>query len=75
MSVDLREIGREGRVWNYGGVAKQLKVARLPDKPVSTSMRVSHRLEQLESGDNPVYIHVIQEDGHMAWTSPVYVEV
>jgi len=35
---------------------------------------VSHRLENLKPGDNPIYMHVIQEDGHMAWTSPVYVE-
>jgi hypothetical protein len=75
VSANLKEIGRKGRSWDYGGVAKQLKVARLPNEPASSSMRVSLRLKELESGDNPVYMHVVQEDGQMAWTSPVYVEV
>ena len=75
VSVDLKEIDRSGRTWDYGGVAKQLKVARLPDKPLASTMRVSHRMENLKKGDNPIYMRVIQEDGHMAWTSPVYVEV
>jgi len=74
VSVGLKEIGRIGRTWDYGGVAKRLKVARLPDRPLSSTMMVSHRLENLKPGDNPIYMHVIQEDGHMAWTSPVYVE-
>lgn len=75
VSVDLKEIERSGRTWDYGGVARQLKVARLPDKPLLSTMRVSHRMEKLKKGDNPIYMHVVQEDGHMAWTSPVYVEV
>jgi hypothetical protein len=73
VSVDLKEIDRSGRTWDYGGVAKQLKVARLPDKPLASTMRMSHRMENLKKGDNPIYMRVIQEDGHMAWTSPVYV--
>ncbi|RKX28300.1 MAG: DUF3604 domain-containing protein [Verrucomicrobia bacterium] len=75
VSVSLKEIGRFGRTWDYGGVAKQLKVTRLPDKPLPMTMQVEHRIEDLKPGDNPIYMHVIQEDGHMAWTSPVYVEV
>jgi hypothetical protein len=30
-------------------------------------------LETLHKRDNPIYIRVTQEDGHMAWTSPVYL--
>ncbi len=75
VKIDLKEIGRKGRTWDYGGVAKRLIVARLPDRPVSTSMVLEHRLDTLKTGDNPIYLHVIQEDGHMAWTSPVYVDV
>jgi len=75
VAVDLREIDRSGRTWDYGGVAKQLKVARLPDRPLPSTMQVSHRLDKLKPGDNPIFLHVVQEDGHMAWTSPVYVEV
>jgi hypothetical protein len=30
-------------------------------------------LDDLRKGDNPVYIKVMQQDGHIAWSSPVYL--
>ena len=27
----------------------------------------------LQRGDNPLYVKVVQEDGHVAWSSPVYL--
>ena len=30
-------------------------------------------LATLRAGDTPIYIRLAQEDGHMAWTSPLYV--
>jgi len=27
----------------------------------------------LNSGDNPIYVCVVQQDGHMAWSSPIYL--
>ena len=26
-----------------------------------------------DDGDNPVYIRLTQEDGTLAWTSPIYI--
>jgi len=30
-------------------------------------------LAELGAGDNPIYVKLVQEDGHMAWSSPIYV--
>ena len=30
-------------------------------------------LHKLREGDNPIYIRVDQVDGHVAWSSPIYV--
>jgi hypothetical protein len=30
-------------------------------------------LTDLHEGLNPIYIQMIQEDGHMAWSSPIYI--
>ena len=35
--------------------------------------RNENRLDKLHTGDNPIYVRMIQEDGHLAWTSPVYL--
>ena len=31
--------------------------------------------EHMVRGDNPLYVCVVQEDGHMAWSSPIYAVV
>ncbi|GIS63365.1 MAG: DUF3604 domain-containing protein [Planctomycetaceae bacterium] len=73
--VDLARLGPRGRRWDLGGLGQQLTVCRLP--PPNGTRHVSFvfrpRPEQLHEGDNPLYVHVVQEDGHMAWSSPVYL--
>lgn len=68
--IDL--IGIEPSVWDCGGLQKKIEIYRLPDYQKSSEFSFSVPLTRLHSGDNPIYIKVTQEDGHMAWTSPVY---
>lgn len=74
-AVDLQRLGPRGRRWKLGGLGRQLSVYRLPaaDGPRDFSFLFRPRPEQLHAGDNPLSIHVVQEDGHMAWSSPIYV--
>ena len=50
-----------------------LQVYRLPDQQKSSEFSFELPLSDLKKGDNPIYIRVAQEDGHLAWSSPVYV--
>jgi hypothetical protein len=52
-----------------------LRVYRLPETKKITTMRVSHDVTGTEHAerDVPVYIRVTQEDGHQAWSSPIYL--
>jgi hypothetical protein len=59
--------------WDCGGLRKSIAVCRLPDEQPTHPFSFSLDLETLHDGDNPIFIRVAQEDGHMAWTSPVYV--
>jgi hypothetical protein len=38
-------------------------------------MRITHDVTDTRAarGDIPVYIRVTQEDGHQAWSSPIYL--
>ncbi len=36
-------------------------------------MRFSRRIALRETGDNPLFIRLTQEDGTLAWTSPIYL--
>jgi len=72
VDVPIAEVAVEPRAWRYGGVDKRLEVYRLPDRSPGRAFSFSLPLVALRSGDNPIYVRVIQEDGHMAWSSPIY---
>ena len=71
----LGDLGARGRTFRAGGLGKQVSVYRLPEGGGARSLEFTFRpaARQLHSGDNPLYVCVVQEDGHMAWSSPVYV--
>jgi hypothetical protein len=72
-SCNIASIGLRPRRWECGGLDKELAVYRLPDGVGRHGFRFSLPLTNPSVGDNAVYIRIVQEDGHMAWTSPVYV--
>ena len=71
--VSIRSIGQKVRVWKCGGLQKKIEISRLPDTGGSRHLSFELNLHKLRKGDNPIYIRVTQEDGHMAWSSPIYV--
>ena len=57
-----------------GGLGRRLRAYRLPEVSKTRTMRVEHRLTGAKpAGDLPVYARVTQEDGHQAWSSPIYL--
>ena len=67
-------VGLEPTVWECGGLGKRIEAYRLPDRNLATELALEHVLGELGPGDNPIYVRLDQEDGHMAWSSPIYVE-
>ena len=70
---DVSEIGIKPILWQCGGLRKQIQVYRLPDDLDSYSYEFELPLDDLTPGDNPVYVRVTQLDGHMVWSSPIYL--
>jgi hypothetical protein len=71
--VDIKTVGYEPTLWKFGGVNKQIKIYRIPDQLYNGELNFSLPLNKLHSGDNPIYIRMVQENGHMAWSSPIYL--
>jgi hypothetical protein len=69
----VKSAGLEPRTWDCGGLRKKIEIYRLPDRRDSLEFSFRLPLAELQPGDNPVYLCMVQEDGHMAWTSPVYL--
>ena len=72
---DLATIDDDEFVVEAGGLGRRLRVYRLPDEGSAASMRISHEVADTAAadGDIAVYIRVTQEDGHQAWSSPIYL--
>ena len=74
-SVRIDRLGVTGRSYDLGGVGKQISAYRLPPAsgPRDLSFEFTLARSDLRRGDNPLYVCVVQEDGHMAWSSPIYL--
>jgi hypothetical protein len=72
-AVKLAEIGLEDVVFEAGGLGRRLRLFRLPEVNRCWRMQVSRSVALRPSVDNPLYARVTQEDGHQAWSSPIYL--
>lgn len=71
--LPIAEITLEDRVFEAGGLGKRLRVFRLPDSNDTRELCFEQTVELTPGRDNPVYVRVTQEDGHQAWSSPIYL--
>ena len=73
LDVDLAEVGLSDTILDAGGLARRLRAFRLPNDQLEREMRFSRTIPLEGEGDNPIWICVTTEDGHQAWTSPIYL--
>lgn len=72
--VPLEEIGYEDEVFDRSGVLpRYLKLFRMPTENPHKGFKFTRRVHLRETGDNPLFIRLTQEDGTLAWTSPIYL--
>ncbi len=73
ITMPLQEIGEEPLVIDAGGLERHVSLTRLPDTLAMTRMTQTIDVALHDDGDNPLWIRVTTEDGHRAWSSPVYL--
>jgi hypothetical protein len=71
--VAIADIGRTETVFDAGGLDRAVTLQLLPD--VMTARRMGHTMpvKIRPKGDTRLYVRVQQEDGHRAWSSPIYL--
>ena len=72
LDVALAEVGVDGVEVPCGGLDVSLGVARLPERLTETRMAVRRRIRVPGTGDAAVRARVTLENGHVAWSSPIY---
>lgn len=71
--IDLETLGLGDVVMRAGGLHRQVRIFRLPDHNDCTALSARVDVPLKPEGDNPLWVRVTTEDGHNAWSSPMYL--
>ena len=74
--VNLDTIGAIPYVVDAGGVRQQVEVQRISPTPGNPHTNVIFDVDESDFHDgwNPYFIRLMQEDGALAWSSPIFVK-
>ena len=70
---EISALGIEPHVFSAGGLDRAVMLMRLPPKMSETRMRLTRRIAVPKGRDTRLFVRVTQEDGHRAWSSPMYL--
>ncbi len=71
--IAIADIGYEDTVFEAGGIKRQIRLFRLPDRNPHFTMTLEREITLKPNQDNALYVCVTQEDGHLIWSSPIYI--
>ena len=71
--LNLSALTDEDYVVSCGGLKKAVRITRLPDEPLPSSLELTRTITFDSTTERRLFARIVFEDGHMAWTSPIYV--
>jgi Protein of unknown function (DUF3604) len=71
--IPVDEIGLEDLVFEASGLARRIRVFRLPDENPHRHVTLERCIALAPDRDNALYVRLVQEDGHLVWSSPIYI--
>ena len=72
-AIAIAHIGRDEVIFANGGIDRRIRIFRLPDENPHRVVTLERRLRLADDRDNALYVRVTFEDGHFAWSSPIYI--
>jgi hypothetical protein len=70
-----RDVAAEPLVIDAGGVGQRVEVQRDPGPTQPRAADITFRDEHPPAGRHPYFLRATQQDGHIAWSSPIFVTV
>lgn len=72
--VPVADVDHEDLAFEAGGLGRRISVFRLPEENPHREVHLERRIPLVGGDrDDAVYVRVVFEDGHVAWSSPIYV--
>ncbi|MCA9688277.1 MAG: DUF3604 domain-containing protein, partial [Myxococcales bacterium] len=73
LAVDLEALTADGHAREFGGLDLRARITRYPEAPRDLALSLAHTVALAPGEAAALYVKAIQSDGHMAWSSPIYV--
>ena len=74
IKLNLKDIDESPIQYDFGGMDIRLIIETLPIKLIQCSINANLPIKLIKNKEARVYVKVIQEDGHQAWSSPMYIQ-
>ncbi len=71
--IQIGDIGMNDIIFDAGGINRRIRVFRMPDHNPCHEVAFTRRIAILPEQDNALYVCITQEDGHLIWSSPIYI--
>ena len=71
--IAIADIGRDELIFANGGIDRRMRIFRLPDENPHYTATLERRVPLADDRDNALYARITFEDGHFAWSSPIYI--
>ena len=71
--VAIADIGLDEMVFDAGGLERAATLQRLPNVMTERSVIHHRQIKRSAEKEMRLYVRVQQEDGHRAWSSPIYL--
>ncbi|MEM9044957.1 MAG: DUF3604 domain-containing protein [Pseudomonadota bacterium] len=71
-SAAISDLGLDDLVLDAGGLDRQIRIRRLPDRLDATAIDEQFELPVHRNEDAAIWARITTEDGHQAWSSPIY---
>ena len=72
-TLDLGALGTEKQRFDMGGLDMEVLVERYPPGLTEFSATLETQIEPSRGQTTPYLVKAVQVDGHMAWSSPIYL--
>lgn len=72
-NVALTDLITDPVILDAGGLDRKVTVLRLPETLKDCGIELGHEVALNTDGDTPIWVRVSTEDGHLAWSSPMYL--
>jgi len=71
--IKVADIGINDLTFANGGIKRQIRVFRMPDGNPHRAAKFERQITLGADGDDALYVCITQEDGHLIWSSPIYI--